>query len=299
MSRNTQLLVSLVDTHSWITAAWFDDPNDPHELHLVQTQRHPFTATSLPAAFQHLTVMSTVSPPLRTLIAPATTTNPSNAHHACQDEPIELGCQCQPVAAAWVGTAGAPVSWKNAAGKRVYGVLSNWHVLASGQERLGRTIHQPTVARGTFAILSAWKSISPNEVNTFDAALADALVNDYHTISSRILKIGDLCPTPIRAVIGIEVCKSGRTTGLTCATCTATGAAVRVSYGDFTATFEDQDIYMTAGVPFSAPGDSGSLIVDRANHCPVSLLFAGNSEITIGNPIRHVVDHFGLSFNLN
>jgi len=292
-------LAELLTRNTWIIAAWYDDHVDPMELHIVDAETNPQPQIHINAYLDSLPMIRHTSSPIRTLVAPVGTTDPRNAHQACQDEPVQLGCQCQPQSANWVGTAGAPVSWKNAEGQRVYGILSNWHVMADGGERIGRTIHQPTSARAAFAKLTAWKTISPNGSYTFDAAIANALIGDYHTISSRILEIGDLCPTPLRARVGLTVCKSGRTTGLTCAFCTATGAAVRVSYGDFTALFEDQDVFTATEDTFSAPGDSGSLIVDRDSHCPVSLLFAGSSEMTIGNPIQHVVDHFGLSFKLN
>jgi len=298
MSRNSDVLLQLLDDHNWISAAWWDDPNDPHELHILHRRQAMQAQVALPNDLHNVRIVRHVSAPIRTLEALVESTDPTNTHQACQDEPIQLGCQCQPQAANWVGTAGAPVSWNNKDGERLWGFLSNWHVLASGQERIGRTIHQPTMQRGAFATLADWGSVSPSAVNNFDAAIADTLIGTYHTISSRILELGDLCPTPVRAHVGLEVCKSGRTTGLTCAVCTATGAAVRVGYGDFTANFQDQDVYISTGSAFSAPGDSGSLIVDQAQHCPVSLLFAGSSEITIGNPIHYVVDRFRLSFNL-
>ncbi|HUT60294.1 MAG TPA: hypothetical protein VNA25_20810 [Phycisphaerae bacterium] len=298
MSRNSDLLLQVLRDFNWVNAVWWDDPNDPHELHVSHTGPSIQHAIPLPNDLHSVRIISHPSEAIKILTCFPTAVDPANIHQACQDEPIQLGCQCQPEGANWLGTAGSPVSWSNPEGKRFWGVLSNWHVMAAGQERLGRNIHQPDVGRASFATLHDWRSVNPHEVNHFDAAIADAQIGDYHSISSTILELGPLCPTPLRATVGLDVCKSGRTTALTCATCSATGAAVRVGYGDFSAAFEDQDVFLAAGAAFSAPGDSGSLIVDRAEHCPVSLLFAGSSQLTIGNPIRYIVDDFKLSFNL-
>jgi hypothetical protein len=93
------------------------------------------------------------------------------------------------------------------------------------------------------------------------------------------------------------VSKRGRTTGLTHATCKATGAAVKVSYGSFTATFTGQAIFENPDKPFSAAGDSGSLILHTQSKMPTALLFAGNDKQTIGSPIGPIRDTFNLSFH--
>lgn len=43
--------------------------------------------------------------------------------------------------------------------------------------------------------------------------------------------------------------------------------------------------------PFSAGGDSGSLIVDAVNKHPVGLLFAGGGVMTFANVIDDVLSH--------
>jgi len=298
MSRHSDVLLRVLQSSPYIVAVWWDNPDDPQELHISHTGGNINNAVILPADMQNLRVVSHAANELKILTALHTATAPANAHQACQDEPIQLGCQCQPQGANWVGTAGAPVSWQTPEGPRRWGVLSNWHVLASGHERIGRTIHQPDTARPSFAALSDWQVITPSGTNHFDAALADARIGDFHSISPDVLELGHLYPTTTRATIGLPVCKSGRTTGLTRAICTAIGAAVRVSYGSFTADFEDQDVYMPPAGPFSAPGDSGSLIVTQGSKYPVSLLFAGNDQITIANPIHYIADHFRLTFDL-
>ena len=48
---------------------------------------------------------------------------------------------------------------------------------------------------------------------------------------------------------------------------------------------------------FSAPGDSGSLIVTQGGNQPVALLFAGDGQLTIGNPIIPVLQRFGVTID--
>ena len=48
-------------------------------------------------------------------------------------------------------------------------------------------------------------------------------------------------------------------------------------------------------VAFSAPGDSGSLIVTQGGNQPVALLFAGGDGLTIGTPIDLVLQRFGVT----
>jgi len=224
---------------------------------------------------------------------------PENLHQSCQNEPVRLGCQVQPLDADWVGTAGAPVRWTDAQGQLHWGILSNWHVMAPQPETRGHPLHQPDYLHPAIAALHDWSRPDPAAINKIDAALADALIQGFHTISRDILDIGPLDPRPLDARQPLQVKKSGRTTQLTFGHCTATGAAVRVSYGDFTAVFQDQDLFACDGCQFSAPGDSGSLIVSQPEARPLSLLFAGGGSITVGNPIRHVIANWpSLSFDL-
>jgi len=224
---------------------------------------------------------------------------PENLHQTCQDEPVQLGCQVQPLDADWVGTAGAPVRWTDAQGQLHWGILSNWHVMAPQPETRGHPLHQPDYLHPAIAALHDWSRPDPAAINKIDAALADALIHGFHTISRDLLQIGPLDPRPLDARQPLQVKKSGRTTQLTFGHCTATGAAVRVSYGDFTAVFQDQDLFACDGCQFSAPGDSGSLIVSQPEARPLSLLFAGGGGITVANPIRHVIANWpSLSFDL-
>src|SRR5581483_1344700 len=98
------------------------------------------------------------------------------------------------------------------------------------------------------------------------------------------------------ATIGMQVAKSGRTSGLTCSTVAAINLQVSIDYSPscgsnataFTVVYNNQvDIISTS---FSAAGDSGSLIVDANTARPVALLYGGSSSDTVANPIADVLN---------
>jgi len=98
----------------------------------------------------------------------------------------------------------------------------------------------------------------------------------------------------------MSVAKSGRTTGLTCASISAVSLDVSVDYFTdcaetkpyLTKTFTNQ-IAIT-GNQFSDAGDSGSLVVDSATAEPVGLFFAGGVNTSgvsegVANPVADVL----------
>jgi hypothetical protein len=103
------------------------------------------------------------------------------------------------------------------------------------------------------------------------------------------------------AFVGQQVKKYGRTTALTSGEVAEINVTVDVCYEVWlifclkSARFVDQ-IGISPG-PFSAGGDSGSLIVTEGGNQPVALLFAGGSTRTFGNPIGPVLSRFNVAID--
>ncbi|MFQ5575647.1 MAG: hypothetical protein ACE5G8_01525 [Anaerolineae bacterium] len=119
-------------------------------------------------------------------------------------------------------------------------------------------------------------------INWVDAALAKPL--DPALVSAEILEIGR--PAGAReAELGAAVKKSGRTTGYTEGRIIQIDVTTSVVYNGRTATFSGQ---LMANA-MSAPGDSGSAVLDEENFV-VGLLYAGSSNSTLINPIGRVLE---------
>jgi hypothetical protein len=186
-------------------------------------------------------------------------------------------------------------------------LLSNNHVLAeNGQIDVGAPIFQPGLldsgseATDQIASMTRFIPIKPTGFNKVDCAIAEVLAQTK--IDPRVMpRVGRLGSTsPIAAASGMEVEKSGRTTGYTRGTVFDVAADVNVDYEDkdgnsFTASFDNQILVVTPGGSFSAAGDSGSLIVDRSSKRATGLLFAGSSTHTIANHFADVLAALGVS----
>lgn len=209
-------------------------------------------------------------------------------------------------------------------------LLSNNHVLArSDQATTGETIIQPgliddgcnyvggTGTETPVGVLTAWLPLSASTTNA-DAAIAQVnsgAVNPSGAIEELgTLQSGALAAAPPgtsstggkgeNPTVGMVVAKSGRTTGLTCASISAINATVQVDYfkdcaetkAYLTKTYNNQ--IEIEGNQFSDAGDSGSLVVDTSDAEPVGLFFAGgvsNSGISEGvaNPVGTVLSQLG------
>ncbi|MBS4032415.1 MAG: hypothetical protein KGZ63_13485 [Clostridiales bacterium] len=82
-----------------------------------------------------------------------------------------------------------------------------------------------------------------------------------------------------------DVRKSGRSTGVTRGHVTVIGTTVNVGVGSGRIIRLSDQIVTTR---MADPGDSGSLLLDGANHA-IGLLFAGSSSVTLYNPIHQVL----------
>ncbi len=128
----------------------------------------------------------------------------------------------------------------------------------------------------------------PEASNLVDAALARPA--DDREVVDEILELGPVNGA-LPAELGMNVRKSGRTTGLTSGRIVVLNVTVDVDYGNGNARFEDQIV----STPMSQPGDSGSLLVAGEALKAVGLLFAGSDQATLYNPIAHVQSALGIT----
>jgi hypothetical protein len=201
-------------------------------------------------------------------------------------------------------------------------VLSNNHVLGmSDGATVGQEVTQPGVIEtncslvGTINVATVTNILSlqtqPIPAFPVDVTTAQITTGKVDT-TGNILELGALNnanvpqPAPPAAGIGTTttigklLAKSGRTTGLTCANVESidlTGQIVGYSEGcasgnSFSVTYNDEIEVgnMSNGQNFIGDGDSGSLAVDAATAEPVALMFAGNEDSAIGNPVADVLN---------
>jgi hypothetical protein len=207
-------------------------------------------------------------------------------------------------------------------------LLSNNHVLArSDQAALGETIVQPGLiddnctpygqsgaAITPVGTLTGFLQLKSSSTNA-DAAIAAVNAGAVNT-SGNILELGSLQSNGTlaaappgtsstggkgeSATLNMSVAKSGRTTGLTCASISALNLDVSVDYYTdcaetkpyLTKTYTNQ--IAISGNQFSDAGDSGSLVVDSSNAEPVGLFFAGGVNTSgvsegVANPVGDVL----------
>ena len=206
-------------------------------------------------------------------------------------------------------------------------ILSNNHVLAeSDQGHVGDTIDQPGLIDGACTPLSRpgatvrpvgnlkyFVPLASRQTNV-DAALATAASGAVDA-SGSILGLGapggnqalTAAPPmaghgePLNAAnLGMEVVKSGRTTGLTCSNLSAVALTVKVDYYKdcaetqpyTTKTYTNQ--IGISGAHFTDSGDSGALVLDASNAQAIGLYFAGGTDgdghgLSVANPIGDVL----------
>jgi hypothetical protein len=242
---------------------------------------------------------------------------PDDARYA----PIEGGIATIRHPDPFVGTLGLIIRVRN----KLYGITNN-HVGANedvlgmrpAAARKGNPWVQPSdgvVPVDRIARLYKWnrfKPQGPRNMNYYDVAIGEIVEPGL----SRNVNVNEI--KEIGKVGGFEkidlddiVMKSGRPTRKTTGRVIATDARFYVPYSGFNCDFEDQVAIIghpNPAVPFSAGGDSGSVVVaskpDRRTraHKVKALLFAGglNAETgfdeTFASPVRRIAQDFHLKF---
>ncbi|SMB91351.1 hypothetical protein SAMN00808754_0426 [Thermanaeromonas toyohensis ToBE] len=127
---------------------------------------------------------------------------------------------------------------------------------------------------------------APNKV---DAAVARPV--SQKAITPEILELGYVQGVR-EPQVGMEVVKSGRSSGVTRSRVQVVQATVRVLLEEgLKGIFEDQ--FITG--PLAKPGDSGSLVLDKENYA-VGLLFAGSDKTSVSNRISNVLEALQVEF---
>jgi len=171
-----------------------------------------------------------------------------------------------------------------------YYILSNNHVLAnSNNSRIGDPILQPgrfdggtypgdLIGRLARYVPIKFHTPTTRPLNYVDAAIAEG---NFHDLSREVYWGGYVKDLYTAPKVNDIVQKTGRTTGFTTGKVTNINGTVDVNYGSGRiARFRNQIITTRMG----APGDSGSLVMNR-DEAAMGLLFAGSSSRTIINNI--------------
>lgn len=187
-------------------------------------------------------------------------------------------------------------------------ILSNNHVLIIDQDQ-ALNIRQPGSVDGgtlsdTVGRANWWVKVDPELDNFVDAGLAK--LDDDVLFSKEILDIGRYDPNIAAPEIGMDVQKSGRTTGHVSGKIEAIGVSVAVQDGRFI----DQDgnprlllfknlVALAPGIMIQS-GDSGSVIWTKPESGlpkPVALAFASSDKIAFAAPMSTVKSRLGFSFS--
>lgn len=215
--------------------------------------------------------------------------------HTAMLRPIVGGISCARNRFMLAGTVGLPLLYKG----DVPVMLSNNHVIALSFTDAppvgGEPVRQPSLmdkydAEDDFvANLLDWEGCVSGVDNSMDAAIAALTV----AAKAELLELGPYSAIAEPAV-GMEVAKSGRSSGVTEGTVLYLDAVIQVDYGlPAPITYVGQ----VAMSPMLVPGDSGSAIVRKSDNAVVALGFAGSSLMAFAVPISRVMQRFGLSLN--
>jgi hypothetical protein len=199
------------------------------------------------------------------------------------------------------------------------GWITNNHVAASGcpglcpnNAPIGTDLFSPAVADNVptcstsgaelVGTLNRFKplTLDRSASNSVDAAF---IQSSDELVSDNIRGLGPQSNSIAAPFVGQAVCKSGRTSGVTCGMVNGINLTIFVDYGDDCGTgrFINQLSYSPTSpyTTMSQAGDSGSPVVDLNNH-PVSLNFAGDDAGEgFGAPISTILEILQVSLCSN
>ena len=216
--------------------------------------------------------------------------------------PVQCGCEIGPAHGGESGTLGCLV----VANGQLF-ILSNNHVMAKVNQLPGGThILQPgDVSHGQdqadlIGVLDGGYpriDFTPGADNRVDAALAlTSWADDFDLVDPTFVGGVVMSEDPVQAAVGMNVHKIGMRTDHTIGQ--VVGAHVDnmpVGYESGTANYNDMVVVTGQGTLFSAPGDSGSVIMTLGANQPTALLVAGSSQGTVACNIGNVGAALGIT----
>jgi hypothetical protein len=182
-----------------------------------------------------------------------------------------------------------------------YFILSNSHILAmSGKAKIGDPIVYPgpadggTVPKSQVAALTQFVALQPGDTfaNHVDAALAEIDKDHMSDLDFEILGIKKTVGV-IEPVRGMTVVKRGRTSGDTESTVRDADFHFLIEYPGIGQVGFAQQVQCDS---FTSPGDSGSLVIDKASGKVVGLHFCSVQGASIFNPIQAVMKALNFDF---
>jgi hypothetical protein len=192
-------------------------------------------------------------------------------------------------------------------------ILTNWHVAAPadggmlGDEFVQPGLEDAACTTAQTKVVGNLSELLDPHVQTgvkVDAAIAqvvDGAVQPGGAIIGLGASIVDGMPSAqapaagsgMAAFVGEMVAKSGRSTGVTCATIQSVDTSVNITYltpcSSTTSSVSFSNQVVVGGTGFLAEGDSGSLLVDQKTAEAVALLFAADADSATGNPVSDVL----------
>lgn len=184
-------------------------------------------------------------------------------------------------------------------------ILSNWHVLAGASAAAaGENILQPGKFDGGTEVVATLTRMQLD--GSMDAAVAT--LNGVRNHSRDILGVGTVSGIE-KATLGMQVVKSGRTTGITEGVVDGVSMSVSINYGDPGVVAFSNQVRIVPRPPWpsidyevSKGGDSGSVWMNQANNKAIGLHFAGETtpaptaENAICSPMQPIADAMNFSF---
>ena len=184
-------------------------------------------------------------------------------------------------------------------------ILSNWHVLAaSASAAVGEDILQPGRSDGGTEVVARLTQMTLD--SRMDAAVAT--LNGARNHTRDILGLGTITGTD-DATLGMQVIKSGRSTGITRGVVDGVSLTVSIDYTDPGVVTLTNQIRIVPRPPWPAVndeisigGDSGSVWMNERTNRAIGLHFAGErdtapaSENAICSPIEPIAREFNFSF---